>query len=148
VPIFLDGAAMALKMNEPIGNPIYGPLFVRMALGSYFIIAGLMKLDNFAAFIAEVEKFNILPKHVAVLYGTLLPYLEIGGGMLVLVGFWTTMAALLCALLLTSFIIALRVFPNASYLFNKDVILLAAAVSLMYSGAGAFSVDRFRRGQG
>lgn len=139
---------MALKMNEPIGNPVYGPLFIRLALGSYFVIAGLMKLENFAAFIEEVQKLNVLPKNFAVLYGTLLPYLEIGAGTLVLMGFWTTMAAVLTSLLLSSFIFAMKPFPHPNYLFNKDFILLAASVSLMFSGAGALSVDRFRRGQG
>lgn len=137
---------MALKMNEPVGDAMYGPLLIRVSLGAYFILAGFLKFENLPAFIQQVQQYNILPMNMARLYGTLLPYLEIGCGFLLIIGFWTTMASIICSLLLLSFVIALKLFPNANdLLFNKDVILLCASLSLMYTGAGAASIDRFRR---
>jgi uncharacterized membrane protein YphA (DoxX/SURF4 family) len=47
--------------------------------------------------------------------------------------------------MLSSFIFALKVFPNGNYLFNKDIILLAGSVCIMFTGAGALSIDKFRR---
>lgn len=132
-------------MNEPLGNAIYGPMLIRLALGAYFVLAGLKKLHNQAQFIAEVQKFGILPAQLSTLYAVLLPYLEIGAGALLLIGIWTTLAALVTSALLASFIYALGLFPNSSDLFNKDVILLAASMSLLYSGAGGWSIDRFRK---
>lgn len=134
-----------MKMNEPLGNAIYGPMLIRLALGAYFVLAGLKKLHNQAQFIAEVQKFGILPAQLSTLYAVLLPYLEIGAGALLLIGIWTTLAALVTSALLASFIYALGLFPNSSDLFNKDVILLAASMSLLYSGAGGWSIDRFRK---
>lgn len=134
-----------MKMNEPLGNPNIGPLFLRLTLGGYFIVAGLMKLDNIAGFIEEVRKFEVLGANGSRLYATLLPYLEIASGSLLVLGFWTTLAALMSALMLASFIFALKVFPNGNYLFNKDIILLAASVCIMFTGAGALSIDKFRR---
>ncbi len=138
--------AQAMKMNEPVGDAMYGPLFIRLTLGSYFIFAGLTKLDNPTAFVNEVQKFNILREPLATLYGLLLPYIEILAGGLLLLGLWTTLAAIVTSLMLLSFVIALRIFPEpGSHLFNKDVILLGASMSLMWSGPGFFSIDYFRK---
>ena len=135
-----------MKMNEPVGNSMYGPLFIRLSLGSYFILAGLTKLENPTAFVNEVQKFNILREPLATLYGILLPYVEILSGMLLLLGLWTTLAAILSSLMLLSFAIALKFFPEpGSHLFNKDVILLGASMSLLWSGPGFFSIDYFRK---
>lgn len=135
-----------MKMNEPIGNAMYGPLLIRVTLGAYFILAGLQKYEQHEQFIREVQKFDILPPQLAVLYGILLPYVEMLGGGLLVLGAWTTLAALISSLLLTSFVIAMGLYPTGRTLFNKDVILLAASLSLLYSGAGALSIDRFRKG--
>lgn len=136
----------AMKMNEPIGNPMYGPIVIRLTLGAYFIAAGFLKLDNPTAFVQEVQKFAILPEPLATLYGILLPYAEILAGGLLLLGLWTTLAAILSCLMLVSFIIALKLFPDpTSALFNKDVLVLGGAASLLWSGPGFFSIDYFRK---
>ncbi|MCB0339370.1 MAG: DoxX family protein [Bdellovibrionales bacterium] len=135
---------MAFKPSTPIGNSIWGPLFVRLAVGSYFVLAGLAKLDNHALFISEVQKMGVLPPMMSTLYGILLPYVEIVGGGLFLIGLWTILSGFLLGLLLISFVIALGFHPSAFGPFNKDLILLAAVISVMYSGAGALSIDRFR----
>lgn len=127
---------------------MFGPLFIRLTLGTYFVAAGYLKIQNLPGFIAEVQKFNILPGNLSSLYGTLLPYVEMGAGTLMILGFWTTMASSLCGLMLVSFIIAMKLFPADNILFNKDVILLGACISLMYSGGGAFSIDGFRKASG
>jgi len=134
-----------MKMHEPIGEAIYGPLLIRATLGAYFVLAGLAKLDNMAEFIAEVRKFEVLPGHLAEVYAILLPYVEISAGVLMIFGLWTTLAAITTSLMLLSFIVALGAFPKSDHLFNKDIILLAASLSLLYTGSGAFSVDRFRK---
>lgn len=135
-----------MKMNEPIGNAMYGPLFIRVSLGGYFILAGLTKLENPTAFVQEIQKFGILKEPLATLYGILLPYVEIFSGGLLVLGLWTTLAAILTSLMLLSFVIALRVFPDpTSHLFNKDIMLMGASLSLLWSGAGFYSIDYFRK---
>ncbi len=135
-----------MKINEPIGNPNLGPLFLRLGLGAYFILAGWAKLAELPAFIERVRGLNVLGPNAARLYGTLLPYLEIFCGGLLCLGFWTTLAALIASLLLASFIYALKIFPNENFLFNKDIILLCASICIMFTGAGSLSMDKFRRG--
>ena len=135
---------MGIKFNAPIGDSKWGPFFIRLALGAYFVLAGLSKFKNLHGFVEEVQKFGILPPDIALLYGVSLPYIEVLAGVLLVIGFWTTLGALLASLMLTSFIIAIGPFPGATKLFNKDFILLAASISLLYTGGGANSVDRFR----
>ena len=139
-----DSMGDGVKMNKPVGDAIYGPLFIRLALGGYLLMAGMAKLENIPGFIEEVQAFNFLPEHLATLYGILMPYLEVISGGMILLGMWTTLAAILGCVIITSFVFAFGVFPYTSKIFNKDLILLGASLSLMYTGAGAFSVDRFR----
>lgn len=135
-----------MKMNEPIGNGLYGPLFIRVTLGAYFVVAGMLKLDQApGAFIEEVRQFGILKEPLLTLYATLLPYLEVMAGGLMILGFFTTLAALTSSLLLISYIVAFKLFPQHPHLFNKDVVLLGASLSLLFSGGGYYSVDNFRK---
>lgn len=131
-------------MSQPMGNPLYGPLIIRLALGGYLILAGFYKLEDIPGFLQVVKSFHLMPDKVATLYGTLVPYIEVATGLLVIIGMWTTVAAILIAAIFGSYIYALGIFPVSREIFNKDIVMLAAALSLMYSGAGAFSVDKFR----
>lgn len=134
-----------MKINEPVGNSNIGPLLIRIPLGAYLVMAGWVKFEDLPAFIEQVRQFHVLSPNMARLYATLLPYLEIVSGVLLCFGFWTTLAALISSLLLISFVIAIKVFPNENMVFNKDLILLGCAISLMFTGAGSLSVDKFRR---
>ncbi len=134
---------MAMKFHEPMGNALYAGLFVRVPLGLYFVLAGLMKIKDADAFIAIVQQYKIIPEPLATLYGILLPYIEVGVGTMLILGSWTTLAAILCSLMLASFIMAVGIREQRP--FNKDILLLGAALSLLYSGAGALSIDRFRK---
>jgi uncharacterized membrane protein YphA (DoxX/SURF4 family) len=106
----------------------------------------MLKLDQPpGAFVEEIRKFGILKEPLVTLYGTLLPYLEICSGALLILGFFTTLAALTSSLLLLSFVIAFKFFPEHPHLLNKDVLLLGASLSLLFSGGGFYSVDNFRK---
>ncbi|MCB0354493.1 MAG: DoxX family protein [Bdellovibrionales bacterium] len=134
-----------MKLTEPVGNTLYAPFFIRCALGAYLLLAGLLKLDSLDGFVVQVQQLGVLPKHIATVVGILLPYLEIVSGTMLILGMWTTLGAIIACILLGAFIYVFGIFPNRGHLFNKDVILFAAGLSIMYSGAGAFSVDRFRK---
>jgi uncharacterized membrane protein YphA (DoxX/SURF4 family) len=134
-----------MKPSEPLGNTLYAPVFIRLSLGSYFVLAGLIKLKDMSGFIAEVQSFGALPEHIAALFAILLPYLEIASGGLLVLGLWTTAAALITSVLMGAFVYAFGLFPTRPDLINKDLILLGASLSVLYSGAGAFSIDSFRK---
>ena len=132
-----------MKASTPVGQPIYAPLCIRLVIGSYFLLAGLAKLDDHRGFIEEVHRIAILPELLGTLYGIVLPYLEIFFGALFIIGLWSVLSSVILSILLLSFILAFGVFSTAGP-FNKDILLLGAAASIMFSGGGAFSIDRFR----
>ena len=136
---------MGIKINQPIGPGVWAPFVIRLALGSYFVMAGLGKLEVLAAFIEQVKAFNILPSNVAALYATLLPYIEVAIGGMMICGLWTTLTGILSGLLILSFVFAFGFFPGSNDLFNKDIILCAAACSLLFSGPGVYALDNIRR---
>lgn len=133
--------ACIMKMNQPLGAAHYGPMIIRLALGAYFILAGMGKLNLLAAFVDQVRSFGVLPGNIAAVYGILLPYVEVSVGALLVIGMWTTLSGVLAGLMILSFVLAFGVFPGTHDIFNKDLILLAAACSLLYSGPGALSID-------
>ena len=134
-----------MKINQPVGPSGWAPFFTRVTLGAYFVLAGLSKLEALAAFIQQVKGFGVLPDNASSLYATLLPYSEVALGGFLVLGLWTTLMGLLSALMLLSFVFAFGFFPGHHDLFNKDIILLAASVSLMYSGPGLYSWDNIRK---
>lgn len=136
-----------MKINEPIGDSAIGPLLLRLPIGIYFILAGLLILKDPTGFVAEVHNMKILPPHAGTIYAIMLPYVEIAAGALLIIGMWTTLAAGLISLMLLSFVIAFGFHPDGAHLFNKDIIFLCAALSLLYTGSGAWSIDRFRRAE-
>lgn len=142
----VESTIFYMKMHEPVANSIYGPLILRATLGVYFFLAGITKLDNMDAFVQVVRNVKILPPNLALVYAILLPYFEVFVGILLVLGIWTTLAAILASAMLVSYIVAIGMFPHqGSELFNKDVILLAGTLSLLFTGSGAMSVDRFRK---
>lgn len=132
-----------MKLNQPIGKLEYAAMFVRIPLGLYFIMAGLVKLNDVNVFIEVVKSYQMLSGNAATLAGILIPYLEIGIGGLMILGLWTTLAGIVAGAMLGSFIYAIGI--SVDELFNKDFILLGACISLLFSGPGAFSIDGIKK---
>lgn len=147
-----------MKLHTPLGNPDWGGFLLRVPLGAYFMLQGMSKLQdaNGFSFVDEVRKINpvifgvpVLREPLATLYGILLPYSEIVVGVFLIIGMWTTLAAIFSSLMLTSFVLAMGwMVKKEPLMVNKDLVLLGASLSLLYSGAGAWSIDRFRRSAG
>ncbi len=125
---------------------MYAPLFARIPLATYFMLAGWEKIHHPEMFIEQVKKFRLLPEMFSVLVGIVLPYIETAAGALVLLGGWTTLGAIFLSLAIAFYVFASGVLFNSSFSpFNKDIVLLGLSLSLLWSGAGACSIDRFRK---
>jgi uncharacterized membrane protein YphA (DoxX/SURF4 family) len=139
-----------MKVSEPIGNAEWAPFFVRITLGCYFMIKGFWGMDNSLAFSQELGRHSGGWGDLMTAYGILAPYLFVVVGGLVIAGFWTTAAGIGAGLLLLPYLWGngvlhggLQSILNRNSL--KDLMLLAGAISLLFSGAGALSVDKFRK---
>ena len=84
----------------------YFTLVSRLILGGVFIFAGIVKLPNISTLIWEVERYQILPESLAIVYGYALPPVEIALGTLLILGILIRITASVSGLAVLSFAIA------------------------------------------
>ena len=84
-------------------------LVLRLTLGLIFLVSAITKLRDPAAFVRGVLEYRVLPRPLARVYGWLLPFVELGAGLLLLSGFIQAVAAGLAVLMLVSFAIAVSI---------------------------------------
>jgi uncharacterized membrane protein YphA (DoxX/SURF4 family) len=94
----------ALRRREKM-NPIFA-LVARLLLGALWLIAGSRKILQRASLSAHFEAFG-LPRLAARVVAATLPCVEMGLGVLLLLGGWVTAAAGFSVLLLSLFSIAI-----------------------------------------
>lgn len=117
-------------------------LVARIMLAHIFLIAGLQKIGGYEGTQGYMESVG-LP-------GMLLPlviFLEVGGGLAIIVGWQTKLAAL--ALALFSIAAAVLFHNNFSdqmqtILFMKNIAMAGGLMLLAVYGAGGYSVDSRR----
>ena len=116
---------------------LVGPLLIRLALGAAFIWFGYEKIGKRYAHVKHTDKNDKKALRVLVC-----GIVDMVLGLLVLVGFLTQVAALLISIIL---IIGIgRKIKEGAFLtsgINYYVILLAMALSLLFTGAGFFAFD-------
>jgi uncharacterized membrane protein YphA (DoxX/SURF4 family) len=77
----------------------------RLVLGGVFVVTGALKVDDPDASVRAVQAYRLLPTAMAEIVGYTLPAVEIGIGLLLLVGLMTRIAALAALVLLVAFVI-------------------------------------------
>jgi putative oxidoreductase len=127
----------------------YGPAVLRLAVGTIFIAHGAQKLfgiwggpglSGTAAFFGQLGLGPGYP--LALLVGIV----ELGGGLMLIAGALTLVAALALSVNMGVAIWKVHLpggfFLPASYEYN--IVLIGALISLMLTGPGAVSIDRWR----
>ena len=137
--------------------PLYGPTVIRLAVGVVFAAHGAQKLfgvgggggvTGTAAYFAEL---GLAPAYILAL---LVGLIELAGGLFLVAGAFTFVASaglaatMLVAVwkvhLASGFFLNWSNAPGLGHGYEFSLALLASLVSLMLTGAGGLSVDRFR----
>ena len=122
-------------------------LIGRIMLAAIFVISGYGKIGNFAGTASYIASKGLpLPEVGA----ALAIVLELGGGILLILGLKTRWAALALAaftLGATYYFHAFWTMPEAqkmmqSLMFQKNLAIIGGLLALAVAGAGAFSIDR------
>lgn len=79
----------------------------RLILGGVLLAAGWLKLFNSYESKASVRAYDLLPIPLANFLGTILPTLEIGLALLIILGIWSKRVALAGTVLMVIFVIAI-----------------------------------------
>jgi len=129
-------------MNQPILTAAT-QMTGRVLMSAIFVMAGISKLGSYAATQGYMESMGVP--------GALLPLvilLELGGGLTVLLGWQTRISALLLA----GFCIVSALIFHANFgdqmqsiLFMKNLAMAGGFLFLVAGGAGAWSLDAWRR---
>ncbi len=93
-------------MEKIIGNPVIG-LIIRLILAGVLLYAGAVKIFEPHAARDAILAYRIFPPSFAPVLGYALPTLEIGLGMLLLLGLFVRFAGLATALLMFGFVIGI-----------------------------------------
>ena len=123
----------------------YLPLLGRVLIGLPFVMSGLGKLVTYGPVTAKISEAG-LP--VAPLGWLIAVVLEVGGGLLLVLGF----RAAAVALALAVFTLAAAVFfhhhfadQNQMIHFLKNIMMAGGLLQIVHFGAGPYSVDARRR---
>ncbi len=82
-------------------------LLARLILGSVLLVAGALKVPNLPKSAMAVRAYEMLPIPIANFLGYTLPWIEIGLGLLLIVGVTVKISGALGALTMLAFIIAI-----------------------------------------
>jgi uncharacterized membrane protein YphA (DoxX/SURF4 family) len=137
-------------------------LFSRAVLGLLFLASGVGKLlEPREEFIALVQSYAVIPDGLAVVYATMLPWVELIVAVLLIVGLYTRWAAVIGNLMLFSFIMAVSIVlirdgnldncgcfgafaiqeaPEA--VLARDAMFFLLGVILLYGRVQPFSLDK------
>jgi uncharacterized membrane protein YphA (DoxX/SURF4 family) len=89
---------------QRLGAQLWLVVVVRLLIGGLFLIAGFSKLVlPHAEVVALVQQYTVLPERLVPWIAAGLPWVEIVSGTALLIGFYTTPAALVIAVQLTAF---------------------------------------------
>ena len=121
-----------------------GLLLVRIPFGLFFFLAGYGKIaggvDKFAgAMIGHVPSY--MPVAFGNFYLHALPFVELLSGAMIVLGAFTRVAAILQALLLISFMMAMGI-KAPSGPFHYNFVMLGIALMIALIGPGAWSIDQ------
>lgn len=121
--------------------PDWGPIFLRLALGTVFMAHGWAKLGTP---LGTPEGFNIDDWNwpYPVFWAWVVALVETFGGLLIVVGFFTRLAALLIGAVMTTAIIKVRGVQGFVGGFELEFSLLMIALALVFTGGGRLSIDR------
>ena len=139
-------------------------LLARLILGGVLLVAGALKVGNLQKSAMAVRAYELLPTTIANFLGYVLPWLEIGLVLLLILGVAVSISGLFGAIIMLAFIIAISqawarglsidcgcfggggpIDPSQTkYLSEiiRDVGLFAVGIFLYYFPKGRFALDK------
>jgi len=79
-----------LKLYTNRGYELWAPVLGRVLIASLFIMGGIGKLMDFSGSVAYATAFNVPFPEVAIVIAIMV---ELGGGLMLLFGFWSRLAS-------------------------------------------------------
>lgn len=114
---------------------------LRLGLGLIFLAHGWPKLKNLHS---TAKNFNSMGFKPGIFWGSVVAVIEFCGGIFVLLGLFTQLAAFFLAIImLVAMVWRIKNKQALSGGYEFDLILFLAAIILWTNGAGAFSLENY-----
>ena len=107
-------------------------LIARLALGGVLFVAGAIKIPYPYKAAAAMRAYELLPNSFASIFGYILPWFEVGLGLLLILGVATRLSGLIGALLMILFMCGM--FVRGHWLVILSLYLPAKSTSVMMLG--------------
>jgi uncharacterized membrane protein YphA (DoxX/SURF4 family) len=102
----VDEQQPAHRMMKQILQNNYIVFLARVVLGVLFIVASFDKVSDPAAFAVSIDSYKLLTHNTSLIVATVLPWMELVSGVLLVLGVWHRGAGLLLFGLLVVFTVA------------------------------------------
>lgn len=79
----------------------------RIIFGSVLLVAGGIKITDPYGSATSVRAYQILPVHIANFLGFVLPFIEVGLGIFLIIGIWVKYVSILSSAIMVIFVIAI-----------------------------------------
>lgn len=124
-------------------NPTWAPFLLRVVLGGLLVAHGRRKIGTgFAEFAKWLESLKFKP---GTFWASIVVVVECVGGLFLVVGLFTHIVAVAVAIEFLIIFVRLRLMMEApvadSKGWERDLLFFAIAVSLLFTGPGAHSLD-------
>jgi putative oxidoreductase len=129
---------------KTIGKPDTGLLLLRLSVGVIFLVHGVLKLQDMAGTAGFFWAIGIPAPEVM---SWVVALVESVGGALLILGLWTGLASILLSCVMIVAILKVKWAMGFVGGYEFDLALLAGNLSLLFSGAGKYSLDaKIKRG--
>lgn len=125
------------------GSASFGLLLIRLSIGLIFLISGASKAMDVEGYISDIKSLNILSENLSFIIGFIIPFVEIILGALYIIGFLTPLTSLFLSILTIGSLIASGAISDSGLHFSYNFVILACAITTLFSGAGVLSFDVF-----
>jgi putative oxidoreductase len=128
-------------------QPRYLPAIGRLLIATIFLVSGAGKIAAPQLTQGYIASVGLPAPMLAYLIAVLI---EVGGGILLLVGFQTRSVALVMALYAIATALGFHTHfsdPNQMIHFLKDIAIAGGLLQVVAFGAGSFSLDNLRSGR-
>ena len=134
-------------MKDPLRilerNKSYGYLILRMIVGMIFLVHGYGKLwGNAPGIEAWIGMIGSLGFPLTTFTAYLVGYAEFLGGLALILGLLTRYASILLSIVMIVAIFKVKLSLGLIGGYELDLALLAANISLIFTGAGKISLDK------
>ena len=125
------------------GSQSFGIFLLRLSLGTYTLVMGIIQANKMEAYIDKVKNFGILSENLSFIVGFILPFILIVFGGLYIMGFFMPVTSFVLALVTLLKVFARGFIVSEGIPFNKDLIFFFCFLLTLFSGAGLISFDAF-----